>query len=283
MKLKGIDVSKWQSRTIDFAKVKSSGIKFVMIRIGSGYGQKFCLDPMFVKHYNGAKKAGLKVGCYFYSYAYTPERAKAEAKEVLAVIKDYNFDYPICYDIEEKRQEKLGKTKISAMADAFLGEIEKAGYYAMLYSNKYWLSNFFTADILKKYDVWIAQYNNKVTWTGSYGIWQYSSTGHVNGVTGNVDMNIAYKDYATIIKNAGLNGFKKASTTVVASKPKTDSKPTTVAKSNTYTVKKGDTLSGIASKNNTTVANLVKLNRLKYPSLIFNKNLIKVGWVLKVK
>lgn len=280
MEFKGIDVSRYQG-AIDFKKVKASGISFVMLRCGSAYNHTACKDKCFETFYKQAKEAGLNVGVYFFSYATTVAQAKEEAKWCLDMIKGKTFEYPIACDMEADCTAKTGKTNCSAMCDAFCSELEKNGYFAMLYSNKYWLTSLFNADVYKKYAIWIAQYNNKVTWDGKYTIWQYTSKASIPGVKGNCDANICTVDYPSIIKKAGLNGFKKPTTTTVTTNPKTENKPTSVA--NTYTVKKGDTLSGIASKNKTTVANLVKLNRLKYPSLILNKNLIKVGWVLKVK
>lgn len=279
-KIKGIDVSRNQG-AIDFAKVKASGVDFVMLRIGTGYGQKFNLDAKFKTYYTNAKANGLKIGCYFYSYAKTVARAKAEANEVLNAMKGYSFDYPICFDIEDVTQMKLGKSLITEICHTWLSIVESAGYYASIYTNPDWLRNRIDKSVIDKYDLWLAQWDAKQP-AYKCGMWQKSSKGSVNGIKGNVDMDISYKDYATLIKNAGLNGFKKASTTTVTTKPKTENKPTTEQKKITHTVKSGDNLTLIAKKYGTTVNNLVKLNRLKYPTLIWNKNLIRVGWVLKV-
>lgn len=258
---KGIDVSKWQGN-IDFAKVKASGIDFVMIKCG----ENCKIATNFETNYKKAKASGLNVGAYYFAQAKTEAQARKEAEHCLTLLKGKTFEYPIAYDIEDTRIAELGKAKISAIAKAFCETMEKNGYFVMIYSNLYWLNNFYTDDVLKKYAIWIAQYNKKCTWNGTYGIWQYSSTGKVNGISGNVDMNYSYIDYSQIIKNVGLNGFGKKA------------EPKNV----TYTVKSGDTLSSIAYKHNTTVNNLVKLNRNKYPTLYFNKNLIKVGWKLKI-
>lgn len=209
--IKGIDVSKYQG-SIDFNKVKASGINFVMIRLGSGYGGKFCLDPKFKTYYTAAKAAKLNVGCYFYTYAKTVARATAEAKEVLAALKGYTFEYPVAFDIEDPSiYNNAGCTKavVTAMIKAWCSTVEKAGYYVSLYSNPNWLKTKIDNALLKKYDLWLAHWDAKQP---SYpcGLWQYTSNGAVNGIRGRVDMDISYKNYPGIIKKAGLNGFPKA-------------------------------------------------------------------------
>lgn len=202
---KGIDVSTHQ-KSVDWAKLKADGVQFAFIRCGYGSrpSQK---DKMFENHYHGAKAMGMPLGVYHYSYANTPELAVKEAECCLEWIKDKTFEYPVVFDMEEADVAELGKEKVSAIADAFCSKIEENGYYVMIYANKHWLTNYFTEKIFEKYDIWLAQYNDEPTFDGAYGIWQYTSSGKVDGIPGNVDMNIAYKDYASIIKNAGLNGI----------------------------------------------------------------------------
>lgn len=213
---KGIDVSRYQG-SIDFNKVKAAGIEFVMIRCGTGYNQKACKDVKFETYYKQAKAAGLKVGTYFYSYAATENQARIEAGWMLDFIKGKTFEYPVVFDMEENSVARLGKAKVSAIATAFCSLVEKAGYYVSIYSSKSWIENYYTADVLRAYDIWVAQWASKCTYVGSYGMWQYTSDGSVAGISGRVDRNIAYKDYPSIIKKAGLNGFKKA--TAVAPTP----------------------------------------------------------------
>lgn len=219
-KIKGIDVSRYQG-SIDFNKVKASGIEFVMIRCGTGYGQKACKDVKFETYYKQAKAAGLKVGTYFYSYAPSVTQARAEAAWVLDWIKGKQFDYPIVFDMEEQRVAKLGKAKVSAIAIAFCSVVEHAGYYVSIYSSKSWIESYYVSEVYEQFDLWVAQWASKCTYKGNYGMWQYTDKGIVPGVTGGVDCNIAYKDYPTIIKNAGLNGFTKPvrPTTKPATKP----------------------------------------------------------------
>lgn len=215
---KGIDVCRYQG-SIDFNKVKASGIDFVMLRCGTGYGKKACKDVKFETYYKQAKAAGLKVGTYFYSYATTENQARIEAGWVLDFIKGKTFEYPVVFDMEEPSQAKLGRTKISAIATAFCSTVEKAGYYVSIYSSKSWVESYYTADVLNRYDIWLAQWAPSCTYVGDYGIWQYTSTGAVPGIKGDVDRNISYKNYPAIIQKAGLNGFKKAAPAPAVPKP----------------------------------------------------------------
>ena len=235
---KGIDVSRYQG-SINFNKVKASGIEFVMIRCGTGYNQKACKDVKFETYYKQAKAAGLKVGAYFYSYAATENHARREASWVLDWIKGKVFDYPIVFDMEERSVAKLGKTKISAIATAFCSTVEKAGYYVSIYSSKSWIESYYTADVLNKYDLWVAQWAPSCTYAGSYGMWQYTADGVIPGISGRVDCNISYKDYPTIIKKAGLNGYKQAPVNTPAVPKPVTPKPVT-PKPTPKTIKAGD-------------------------------------------
>lgn len=201
----GIDVSRWQE-TIDWNQVKASGMDFAIIR--AGYGRLVEQeDGNFRVNIQGAKAAGLNCGVYWYSYALTPEDAIVEAQACLSVIKGYKFEYPIFFDIEESSQRALGKDTVSAIINAFCSTVESQGYYVGIYSCKSFLVDCVNTDILNRYDVWIAQWNNEVTYTGPYGIWQYTSEGMVNGINGRVDLNISYKNYPEIMKTYHLNGY----------------------------------------------------------------------------
>ena len=218
--IRGIDVSQYQGN-IDFDKVKKSGIKFVIIRAGYGKytNQK---DPYFEQNYSKAKKAGLKVGAYWYSYATSSDDAVAEAQACMSVIKGKTFEYPIWFDLEESSQFVKGTTFCSNLVKAFCNELEKNGYFAGLYISRSPLQYYISDDVKKRYALWIAEYGSKCQYSGSYGMWQYASTGKVNGINGNVDMDYSYVDYASVIKSKGKNGFKKANTST-----NTNKKPTT--------------------------------------------------------
>ncbi|MCH5192184.1 MAG: hypothetical protein J1F23_08485 [Oscillospiraceae bacterium] len=189
--LKGIDVSKWQGN-IDFAKVKADGISFVIIRCGIGSSK----DSYFEANYKNAKAAGLQVGTYFYAYAKTPEQAAKEAECCINIIKGKSFDLPVFYDLEENSIANTGKANILAIAKAFTEKVKSAGFNVGIYANLNWNKNYLTDKWYDTLPRWIAQYNSKCTYTGKYDIWQYSSTGKVSGISGNVDMNYCYTDFS---------------------------------------------------------------------------------------
>ena len=213
-----LDISVYQGR-VDFNKMKAAGVKGVIIRCGyTGWGttkskQK---DANFEENYKKAKEVGLPVGVYWYSCASTEAEAIEEANLTLEYIKGKQIDYPVYFDSEDNHwQRSLSISELSKVAKAFCETIEKAGYYVGIYASTSWLQDELDMSFLKDYDVWVAQYNTRCTYTGNYGMWQYSSKG--NGATYGcsstyVDMNHCYKDYPTIIKKAGLNGYTKAST-----------------------------------------------------------------------
>lgn len=265
---KGIDVSQFQG-DIDFKKVKASGVDFVIIRAGFGrYAHQ--KDPFFEQNYKAAKAAGLKVGAYWYSYAVSVEDAKAEAQTCINAIKGKTFEYPIYFDLEERSQFAKGRTFCNSLVKTFCNALEHAGYWAGLYISRSPLQQYISASVAKRYALWIAEYGSRCNYGRTYGMWQYSSTGRVSGISGNVDMDICYVDYPSKIKAAGLNGFKKATSS------STKTSASTTKKTVTYTVKRGDTLSGIAQRYRTTVAKLVKNNGIKNPNIIYAGQKIKI-------
>jgi len=196
MEIKGIDVSSYQSKP-DWAKVSNSEIKFAILRIH----QKSGTDSSFEHNYKGCKSNGILVGGYKYSYALTPAQAIDEAESVISVLGGRGMDFPIFYDLEWSQQRNLGKQAIENIAVAFLTRIKKAGYKVGIYCNLDWYNNVLS-DTLKKYDCWIARYpasdNGSVQerLRPSVGVgWQYSSRGKVSGISGNVDIDVFYKDY----------------------------------------------------------------------------------------
>lgn len=202
MSTKGIDVSKWQGQ-IDWAKVKAAGVDFAMIRLGYGSsaGDNCKMDEYFYANMNGALAAGVDVGVYFYSYAKTPAAASKEAEFVIEKLAPFktSLRYPVAFDIEDPGQKDLGKTILTAMVGAFCQAIENAGYWASFYTSLDWCQNRLDMTALKRYDLWLAQWAAKASTAYAHGMWQYISTGTVAGVSGNMDMNIAYKDYPTLI------------------------------------------------------------------------------------
>lgn len=248
----GVDVSKWQG-SIDWNRVKKLA-DFAIIR--AGYGKEPSqVDKCFHNNIKNAQANNVPVGVYWYSYARTVDEAVQEAKVLLNTIKGYKLEYPVVFDIEDSSQITLSKRVLTDICKAFCNEIEKAGYYAMIYTNCNWLKNHLYADeLLSKYDLWLAQWNVKEP-SYNCGMWQTSDKGIIDGISGNVDLNTAFKDYPAIMKSKGLNGFSKSGQTA----------PKTIL----YTVKKGDTLSEIAKKYNTTVFKLAKDNNIKNVNKIY--------------
>lgn len=212
----GLDLSHHQRNyKIDFKAMKASGYEFVMLRAGYGsyLNQK---DLRFEQYYKEAKSAGLKVGAYIYSYAVSEDEAKREADCLLTWIKDKQLDYPVAFDIEDRRHKSLGRKKCTDVALAAMERIEASDYYTMLYSYADFIKNHLDMDRLKHFDIWLACYTSKERRDELYkhpilGMWQYSDGKKPkpiieNKITGtNLDHNVAYKDYAKIIRAAGLN------------------------------------------------------------------------------
>lgn len=201
---KGIDVSSWQG-DIDFKRVKKSGIKFVIIR--AGFGTNAAPDKYFERNYAGARAAGLKIGAYWYSYAESGSGALDEARTCMNVIGGKKFELPIFYDIEEQSQFVRGVDFCSNLARTFCDALEENEWFAGLYTSRYPLQHYFSREVASRYAVWVAEYNPTLNYRGNYGIWQYSSTGSVDGINGAVDLDYCYVDYPKIIKAAGLNGY----------------------------------------------------------------------------
>ncbi|WP_337380983.1 GH25 family lysozyme, partial [Ruminococcus sp.] len=154
-KITCVDISEFQ-QNIDFNKMKNDGIKAVIIR--AGYGRETSQkDTMFESHYRNAKEAGLKIGAYWYSYADSVDDAEKEAKACLECVENKYFDMPIYYDLEDNSIVKLGKAKLTEIAERFCETIKKSNYRAGVYANLNWFNNYLDYDKLKKkYSIWLA-------------------------------------------------------------------------------------------------------------------------------
>jgi len=200
----GIDISVFQG-DIDWNKVACDGIDFVMLRTGCrGYGPSGLIyeDDNFRKNYEGAISAGLDVGLYFFSQAITPEEATEEAEFVLDLIKDKTIKYPVAYDWEpvedpSARTALMTIDDVTSMAKAFCNTISKKGYDSVLYFNRSDSFDYFNLSELSDYHFWLAQYTDKPDFYYNYQMWQYTRTGSVDGIDGNVDINICLYDYAS--------------------------------------------------------------------------------------
>ena len=303
----GIDVSK-HNGVINWTRVKNSGkVDFAILRAGFGQveSQK---DTKFEANYTGCVNNNIPVGVYWYSYAKTVDAAKAEANVCLKILNGRKLQYPVYWDFEEKSQLALGKTMVSAMAKAFCETIEAGGYTAGLYSMKFGLQNYIMDDLKQKYTQWVAHVNVQQTSYTGHDMWQYSWKGRIDGIVGDVDCSYCYKDFVTNIptpepvaptksitevaqevldgKWGNGNERKKRLTEAGYNYAAVQAEVNRLLKQNavvtkTYTVKRGDTLSAIASKYDTTVNKIVSNNKTKYPQI--KPNFIKVGWVLTIK
>ena len=214
MKIKGIDVSK-HNGTIDWKKVKNDGVEFAIIRIGYG-GSAPVKDEKFEENYKNARANGLDVGVYIYSYADTLNDAKIEANAVINWLGGRDLELPVYFDIEDKKQSILGNTLRTNIVKTFCDMIEDAGYWAGIYANKSWLTSKLNMNELNVYTVWVAQWSNTNTYKGSYAMWQYTSDGSVNGISGRVDMNYQVKELGGKLETSGGSTSSKKSNEEIA-------------------------------------------------------------------
>lgn len=208
MAIKGIDVSHWQG-TIDWNKVKEAGIQFAIIKAG-GSDDGFYTDSKWEANYKGAKAAGIPIGAYYFvgKDCVSAAAGKADAERFLKILKGKQLEYPVYMDNEA--QPASAKTGITEATIAFCETMENAGYFVGIYGSTY--SGFkerMDDGRLTPYAHWVAQYASKCTYSGNYGIWQYSSKGKVSGISGNVDLDYAYVDYPSVITKDGFNGYRK--------------------------------------------------------------------------
>lgn len=129
----------------------------------------------------------------------------------MKIIKGKQFDFPIFFDLEERSQFAKGRDHCDSLVKAFCGELEKNGWFAGLYISRSPLQTYISPNVAKRYALWVAEYGSHCNYSGSYGIWQYSSNGRVSGISGNVDLDSAAVDYPTVIRKGGFNGYAKGS------------------------------------------------------------------------
>ena len=224
----GIDVSYFQG-DIDWQKVKAAGVDFAIIRVAlRGYGTgEIVMDPKAIDNLKGAQSAGVGIGAYFFSTSLNEEEAVEEAEYLINVLKDYNVTYPVVFDFEgyedpAYRTYGLSKTQRSNNAIAFLTTIENAGYHAAMYGSQSYLQDdrqWDTSRISALFDVWVAQYfyydaetrtqypsyasieGRSTTYTGDYIMWQFTSQGEIDGISGDVDLNLLYEDPYEDVRN----------------------------------------------------------------------------------
>lgn len=181
-----IDVSTWQ-RDIDWQRVKDAGIKAVIIRAGFGHTK----DNQFENHYAGARAAGLAIGAYWYSYAYSAEQAAQEARACINAISGKAFEIPVYYDMEENEQMMLGGNVMTKMACCFIDTVQAAGRRGGMYSSPSWFSDFIDYDLMRSlgYSIWLAHWQTSHP-ARECDIWQYGEDGNVPGVPGDCDVDL---------------------------------------------------------------------------------------------
>ena len=193
----GIDVSKWNGE-IDWDKVRNSGVEFAIVRAGYRGSVTGALveDPYFAANMKGAAASKMPVGVYFFTQAVNEVEAVEEASAVLRLVKEYQLDYPIFIDTEgaggNGRADGLDVETRTLVCEAFCRTIENAGYEAGVYGSRNWYNNNLHADALEKYCIWLAEYRSAPLYQGYYQMWQYTSKGSIDGIEGNVDMNVSY-------------------------------------------------------------------------------------------
>ncbi len=192
--IKGIDVSHYQG-SIDWSKVKAAGVEFAFIK--ATQGTAYSKVDYFRNNAPVALGSGLEVGAYHYGTFSTVPEAITEARYFLSVVKDFKLTYPLVLDLEENKQG-VNKQQLTDAAIAFLEVLENSGYFAMLYTGKNFLETQLDESRLKSYALWIARYNKELGRNAD--IWQFTSSGKVPGISGNVDMNISYRDFAAEIR-----------------------------------------------------------------------------------
>lgn len=209
--MKGLDISSYQNG-INFDAIKSAGIEFLILRAGFtgwGTGISYNKDKCFEDFYSKAKQRDINVGAYWYSCANTKEKGFAEAKYMYEIcLKGKQFEFPIYIDVEDTHHQVGNKRGVTDAIIGFCEYLENLGYYVGIYASD--ISGFqdkMYLNELNAYDKWVARYGSEPKYVKQYGMWQSTSSGRINGYNGNLDCDIAYKDYPSIIKSNGLNGY----------------------------------------------------------------------------
>lgn len=190
---KVIDVSEHNGE-INWEKVKQSDVDFAILRIGYGNNATSQDDKRWKYNVSECSRLGIPFGVYIYSYAENTAEAESEADHVLRLIQGYNLTYPVYYDLEDNSQISLGNTKIKQMAETFCNKISNAGYQVGVYANLNWWNNYLTDSVYNKWHRWVAQYNYKCDYTGTYEMWQCTCEAKVNGIGTDVDVSFYYND-----------------------------------------------------------------------------------------
>lgn len=271
MSIYGIDVSQFQGE-VNWDAVKASGVQFAMLRAGYGAGN---MDEQFQRNAGECNRVGIPFGVYWFSYAYTEEGAAREAEYCIEALDDYTVQYPVAYDYEYasvnygvSQGAAVTRELATALVNAFCRRVEELGYFAMYYSNLDFLNRYFDDSLRSKYALWYARYQSEAGLSG-LAMWQYRSNARINGIQGNVDMDIAFYDIANVISKAGLNKLQEEYVTPESSV----TEPVDVI---IYTVRPGDTLSEIAAKYGISYQRIALYNGIENPNLIYAGETIRI-------
>lgn len=199
--IKGVDLSKYNGE-VDFARLKGAGIGFAMLRLGSrGYGSgKIELDEKYVEYAQNAQVAGIPTGAYFYSQAVNETEAVEEANYIVGAVSGFNVKYPIAIDIEsvrgdEARTDKLTNKERTAIVRRFCETVRGYGYKPVIYATRQMLVAGLDIEELEEYDVWLADENVPTDYPYKFAMWQYNTKGRIDGITGDIDLDISFIDY----------------------------------------------------------------------------------------
>ena len=222
---RGIDVSNFQG-TIDWNQVKAAGIEFAILKVGPVYGKP---DSTFERNATECERLGIPYGVYYYSYARSVADANKEADRTLAWLGGHYPSLPIYYDLEDNyilQDPNFSKDKLAQIAQTFCNRMEAVGFKSGIYANLNWFNNYLNSPSLNGYDHWVAQYNWRCDYAGSYSFWQYSSRGNVPGINGSCDMNYCFNgsylnvddgkmhiQYEAHVSNIGWMGSKRDGST----------------------------------------------------------------------
>ena len=202
-----IDVSRYQG-TIDWDKLagKIGGAMLKTVSTNKSFGGIY-IDPMFERNYSECKRLGIPVGAYYYTYAQNEAAVQAELAKLHEALEGKSFELPVAVDVEDNKLKPLSADALTDLVIAAADAIESWGLYAMVYTYTYYSQTELNMDRLAAYDLWIADYRANRP-TRKHGMWQYTSTGKLEGIAGNVDMSHPYKDYPSIINRAGLTTLR---------------------------------------------------------------------------
>ena len=203
-----IDVSRYQG-TIDWNQVKSHVGGAMLKTVSTNYSEfgGIYIDPMFETNYAACRRLGIPVGVYYYTYAQDAATVQAELDKLHQALEGKTFTLPVAVDVEDNKLKPLSADALTDLVVYAADAIESWGLYAMVYTYTYYSQTELNIDRLAAYDLWIADYRGQRP-ARKHGMWQYTSTGRLDGIAGNVDISHAYKDYPTIIARAGLTTLR---------------------------------------------------------------------------